>query len=87
VAGPAQVSSNADGDRHLDRPGQAGAGSLFNRNSLSRLWHAQMRLHSASTLANPRKENCRNPLASLIWPKIGSTMAFRLRKMALFSGT
>ena len=47
------------------------------RKSFSRLWVAQISCHSACTFPSPRSRNLRNPRASLICPKTGSTTALR----------
>jgi len=47
------------------------------RKSFSRLCVAQIICHSACTFPSPRSRNLRNPRASLICPKIGSTTAWR----------
>ena len=47
------------------------------RKSFSRLCVAQIICHSACTFPSPRSRNLRNPRASLICPKTGSTTAWR----------
>ncbi len=56
---------------------QARWGLQPERKSFSKLWVAQISFHSACTCASPRSRNLRNPRASLICPKTGSTTALR----------
>ena len=48
------------------------------RNSFNRLCVAQISLHSLRTFLNPRKLKRRNPRPSLMYPKTGSTICFRI---------
>ena len=57
---------------------QRGRGwSYASRNSLSRLWVAQMSFHSLAAAASPRRDRLRILRLCLICPKIGSMVAAR----------
>jgi hypothetical protein len=58
--------------------GVARGWAVWCRHSLSRLWVPHNSLHSAWQARRPRRMNRRAPRISLIWPKTGSTVSFRL---------
>jgi len=60
------------------RPVHALCGLHPDWKSFNRLCVAQIIFHSACTFSSPRSRNLRNPRASLICPKTGSTTALRI---------